>query len=116
MAMATSETEARQELITHFGGAVGDHPDVMAECKPRSFSHFSTWHQLIQSRPIDTPVIQYRTLGSVLQIRSIRHVASFWLEAEAIDADIGHGARIEKGDSEGTSGQSRSDCCWISCA
>ena len=31
--MSVSEEEARQELATHFGSAVTDHPEVMAECE-----------------------------------------------------------------------------------
>jgi hypothetical protein len=33
ISMAASDTEARKELVSHFGSAVSEHPDVMSECK-----------------------------------------------------------------------------------
>jgi hypothetical protein len=116
MAMATSETEARQELTTHFGSAVADHPDVMGECRRRLLLLQPVSGSADKNRLVDTSDIQYRPVRFVLQIRSIRHVSSIWLESKAVDIDSGYSQGTEKGDSERTSGKGCSHSCWIACA
>lgn len=83
--------------------------DVSMSLKPASGS-------ADKNRLVDTSDIQYRPVRLVLQVRSIRHVSSIWLEGKAVDIDSGYSQGTEEGDSEGTSGKGCSHSCWIACA
>ena len=85
--MSGSDTEARKELTSHFGAAVAEHPDVMSECK----SYPTPISQELMNRPLNAPVIQPRPICFVLQIRSIRHVSSVWIEGQAVGPYAGDG-------------------------
>jgi len=64
--MAATDTEARKELISHFGPAVADHPDVMSECE--QIPRLMTPVEIADSRLINAPFIQPRPISSILQV------------------------------------------------